>query len=67
VAVGKVTVKGAYGEASMVLSSYIGGSAMSEEKKTVNLREGVIKYTKPPVNRTPPSQRTAAAAQTKKQ
>ena len=51
----------------MALSSYMEGEAMSEEKKTVNLREGVIKYTKPPVNKTPPSQRTAASAQTKKQ
>lgn len=39
---------------------------MAEEKKVVNLREGVIKYTKPPVNKTPPSQRTAASASTKK-
>ena len=27
------------------------------EKKPVELREGVIKYTKPPENKTPPSQR----------
>jgi hypothetical protein len=38
---------------------------MAEEKKAVNLREGVIKYTKPPVNKTPPSQRPVSA-QTKK-
>jgi hypothetical protein len=49
----------------MLVSRYL-EEEMADAKKVVNLREGVIKYTKPPVNKTPPSQRTAGSASTKK-
>ena len=37
---------------------------MAEDKKITNVREGVIKYTKPPLNRTPPSQRPGHGSST---
>jgi hypothetical protein len=37
---------------------------MAEEKKSVDVRAGVIRYTKPPENKIPPSQRPPEKAKT---